>query len=113
MFVPVVLLIASLLFSSCSKDSEDITLPPGSDSIYIRNGGFSINDILIRVGRTVTWVNADTMKHSVTADDGSFDSGDILPGQLFSLTFNNVGIYDYYSRYKTSMRARVSVQGIR
>jgi plastocyanin len=49
----------------------------------------------IQVGDTVMW---DWMSpgHSVTADDGSFDSGVHSPPFTYSLTFDQPGVYPYY-----------------
>jgi plastocyanin len=38
-------------------------------------------------GDTIVWRNTGSMQHSVTADDGSFDSGLINPGGTWSRTF--------------------------
>jgi len=51
--------------------------------------------LTVTVGTTVTWTNDDTVAHTVTADDGSFDSGMIAPGGTFSFTFNTAGTYPY------------------
>lgn len=42
------------------------------------------------------WTNDDPMQHSVTADDGSFDSGMIDPGGTFSMEFDTPGTFAYY-----------------
>ena len=40
--------------------------------------------------------------HTVTADDGSWDSGDLQPGDEFDRTFDRAGVYTYYCRYHGS-----------
>jgi plastocyanin len=35
-------------------------------------------------------------QHTITADDGSFDSGILNPGDTFSLTFDTPGTSAYY-----------------
>ena len=42
-------------------------------------------------GETVEWSNISSRLHTVTADDDSFDSGDIEAGDRFELTFDTVG----------------------
>jgi len=112
MIVSGFMLIASFLFSSCSKD-DDATAA-ALTTVNIQNGAFSIPDHIIVTGTPVTWINNDGVKHTVTSEDGTtFDSGDIMPGQSFTLTFNNIGVYNYYSKYKTDMKAKVTVKGFR
>ena len=41
----------------------------------------------------MVWVNDDSRSHNVTADDGTFDSGAIAPGDSFSFTFNEEGTW--------------------
>ena len=61
----------------------------------------------VRVGETVTWMNNDGIGHSVTADDGSFDSSPscgtlggrcLQRGETFAQTFNKPGRFPYYCR---------------
>jgi hypothetical protein len=51
----------------------------------------------IKKGTTVKWVNpANGVMHTVTADKNSFTSdADLEPGQSFSVTFNQVGPFNY------------------
>ena len=51
----------------------------------------------VEVGDTVTWTNDDDREHTVTADDGSFDSGKLRTGKSFSKTFEKAGKYPYGS----------------
>lgn len=111
MIVSGFMLIASFLFSSCSKDDDATAAAYGT--VNIQNGTFSIPDHIVVAGTPVTWINNDGVKHTVTSEDGTFDSGDIMPGQSFTLTFNNIGVYNYYSKYKLDMKAKVTVKGFR
>lgn len=57
---------------------------------------FSPANVTIDVGDTVTWVNADSVApHTVTANDGSFDSGLMANGATFARTFNSSGTFAY------------------
>jgi plastocyanin len=57
-------------------------------------------DILrVAVGTTVEWQNTGRNPHTVTADDGSFDSGNMDPGVEWSHQFTQAGVYRYYCRY--------------
>jgi plastocyanin len=63
---------------------------------------FAQQIVRIQPGETVEWTNEGRAPHSVTADDGSWDSGDLQPGAEFSHTFAEPGIYTYYCRYHGS-----------
>ncbi len=52
--------------------------------------------IEVKVGTTVVWTNNAPLAHTVTADDGSFDSGMIDVGKRWSYTFTRAGSYAFH-----------------
>lgn len=80
-----------------------------SNKIYMKNSVFSSASFTITVGGTVTWVNDDNMIHTVTADNGSFNSGDIQVGSSFSKTFSTTGTYPYHCTYHSGMTGTIVV----
>jgi len=114
----------SILFFSCSKDKSSLaasdngtiratgngTTTTGNSTINytttvsIQNSAFTPAEATVMVSGSILWVNNDAEQvHTVTADDGSFDSGDIQPGGTFTLTFNTVGPYPYHCKYHKEM----------
>jgi uncharacterized repeat protein (TIGR01451 family) len=73
--------------------------------------GYAPPSITIHVGDTVIWTNAGSYAHTVTADDGSFDSGQVNAGATFSMTFNTAGTYAYHCSPHPWMKGTVVVQG--
>ena len=61
----------------------------------MRNMAFAPGRMEIAAGTTVQWTNNDPLAHTVTAANGSFDSGLIQPGQTWAYTFSTPGTYDY------------------
>jgi plastocyanin len=53
-------------------------------------------ELHVAPGTSVTWTNPSAVEHTVTADDGSFDSGNVEPGETFSMEFDEPGRYQYY-----------------
>jgi plastocyanin len=71
---------------------------------------YSVNQLMIALGTTVTWTNDDPgVMHTVTAADGSFDSGFLETGESFSYTFNTPGEFEYFCVPHPWMRARIVV----
>jgi len=57
---------------------------------------FGPKRVEISAGGTVTWTNNDPLVHTITADDGSWDSGPVEPGQSWSHTFTRPGEYAFH-----------------
>jgi LPXTG-motif cell wall-anchored protein len=79
----------------------------GATTVVHVGSGFTFNPsaVTIHVGDTVTWQHdSSSTMHSVTADDGSFDSSPNCPptclgaNSSFSHTFNTAGTFRYYCK---------------
>ena len=57
---------------------------------------FAPRIVRIPVGGTVEWANEGRSQHDVTADDGSFASAELGPGEAFAETFATEGAYPYF-----------------
>ena len=76
----------------------------------ISNFTFSPNPLTIPVGTTVQWTNDDSVTHTVTANDGSFDSNDVSPHGTFTHTFNQAGTIAYHCNIHQSMHGTITVE---
>jgi plastocyanin len=91
----------------------------GSAMVHIQNGSSantSLNGffpqkltLVIGVNNSVYWVNDDYSVHTVTANDGSFDSGFIQPGGNFTYTFTTPGTYRYHCSVHVWMTGTVVI----
>jgi len=74
---------------------------------------FEPKTINVQPGTTVRWMNYGKHPHTVTSNDGRWDSGDIPPGAAYSATFQHPGTYYYYCRHHTkgNMRGTIVVGG--
>lgn len=100
-----------IAFWSCSKETSDYSSGGNNDpfKIFMRNSVFSNTSLRVTAGTTVTWVNNDTQVHTITANDGSFSSGDMAVNASFSYTFNAIGTYPYHCAYHSSMTGTIIV----
>jgi plastocyanin len=64
--------------------------------IWVRDSIFNPAMLRIGVGTTVVWHFEGRNPHTVTADDGSWDSGYLQRGQTFRITFDKPGRYAYH-----------------
>ena len=71
--------------------------------------GYSPVTRKIAPGTWVTWSNAGTDAHTVTAADDSFDSGELDPSEGFSWYFDESGTYDYVCTLHPWMQGRIIV----
>jgi plastocyanin len=92
------------------QQEVDITEPNPDDST---SWGFRPADVVIDVGSTVVWRNNGKMAHTVTANDKSFDSGNIAPGATWTHRFDTPGVVAYHCTPHPWMKAlvRVAVPG--
>ena len=88
---------------------EGALFPPCADT----NACFSPYTITVESGDAVTWVNKDTVLHTVTGEtphpDGNFDNW-MLPGKDFTFEFETVGEYPYHCSVHPWARGVVVVE---
>ena len=82
---------------------------PADDRIEIAGFAFAPTPVEVPVGSVVTWANLDPTAHTVSADDGSFDSGTLEPNASFETTFERAGTFAYFCQIHPTMRGSVRV----
>jgi len=118
------LLIAAILFFACSKGGYSSNSGGGSGGgtgggggttsniIYMKGSAFSNPSLTVVTGTTVTWMNDDNMTHTVTSDNGVFNSGNMAPGSSYSYTFSAAGTFNYHCIIHSGMTGSVTVSGM-
>lgn len=66
--------------------------------------------VTIQVGDSVTWTNEDSVAHTATAGDGSFDTGSIAGGASDTVTFDTAGTFAYSCSIHPQMTGSVVVE---
>jgi plastocyanin len=80
-------------------------------SVGIGDNFFDPPDAAVEPGSTITWTNNGARPHTVTADDGSFDSGVLNPGDSYTVAFDGQGTVTYFCAIHPEMRGSVTVGG--
>lgn len=68
-------------------------------SVSILDFKYEPATLSVTAGTTVTWTNNGAAPHTVTAADGSWDSGNLDAGATFSKTFDTAASIAYYCKY--------------
>ena len=79
-------------------------------TVIMRNMAFGTIPSGLKVGDTIIWANQDSVPHTVTARDHSFDLR-IGPGQSSRVTLTKAGSYQIYCVIHSPMRASFTVGG--
>ena len=80
-------------------------------SVNIGDNFFDPPQAAVEPGSTITWTNKGDEPHTVTADDGSFDSGRLNPGDSYTVAFGGQGTVTYHCEIHPEMRGSVTVGG--
>ena len=79
-------------------------------SVHIRDDKFVPATVTVLAGRNVTFVNDDDDAHTVTADDGSWDSEGLNQGQSWTHAFTKAGKIAYHCTVHPFMKATIVVK---
>ncbi len=91
------------------KDSHKAMAQYSQNVVTMQNLQFIPSQITIPAGETITWNNQDSVPHTVTLDNGSWDSGVVQPGHSVSTMFPTQGTYTYHCRIHPFMHGNIVV----
>lgn len=96
------------LFGGAPAPAGGASAPGGGASLTIKSFSFSPNPLAAKVGDTVTVTNLDGTNHTVTAIDGSFDTGPFSGGsKTFRLT--KAGTFNFHCNIHNFMTGVIQV----
>ncbi|MGH9036271.1 MAG: plastocyanin/azurin family copper-binding protein [Acidimicrobiia bacterium] len=115
------LLLVGLLLSGCSlfeggnTNGGAVAPPPasvgaGHGKVVIQGIAYNPARVEVPAGQELVWTVADNgLTHTVTADDGSFDSGRLASGE-FRRAFTTSGEISYHCEVHARMKGTVVVK---
>lgn len=80
-----------------------------SVKVDIANFAYNPDPVRVEAGGKVIWLNEDSVAHTATADDGSFDTGEIEEGKLKSESFKQPGTFTYHCEIHPEMHGTIEV----
>jgi plastocyanin len=113
--VPLIALVAVLVTFSITDGSTSSAATAGREAgsgtaITIEDFRYSPDPITVATGATITVTNEDRTVHTITADDGKFDTGDLADGAQGTITFDASGTYTYHCDVHNYMTGTIKVR---
>lgn len=113
----IILSIACLVIAGCTLPQTSKIVTGGmvstnfeSNTIQIKNYTYDPSDISVKGGSTIKITNNDSVAHTLTADNKSFDTGSIEPGQTVDLVIPSTdGTYGFYCIPHPYMKGKLIV----
>lgn len=102
---PAAALVAAALLPSAARAADPL-------SVSIQFSAFAPQQVELLPGETVQWSNVSERRHTVTADDGSFASDELLGGSTFAQRFDDVGAHPYHCSVHPTMTGEVDVRRV-
>lgn len=78
--------------------------------VKIDNFTFNAQQVTVKAGDTVTWVNHDDIPHTVTSTNMAFRSKALDTDDKFSFTFATPGSYAYFCSLHPHMTGTIVVE---
>jgi plastocyanin len=105
----VVLAAAAVLALAVTGASQ--TASTATKAVAIKAAGFQPATVTIATGDAVKWTNRDTKTHQVVANNGSFASAVIRPGNGYTHVFRSAGTFRYHDALHPTLTGKVVVKG--
>lgn len=99
-----------------TEAEQAASAPADAQQVTIRDMAFSVDELTVPVGSTVTWLNEDDAGHTVTHGEGGAPEGEALfdeavnAGQTVSYTFEQPGTYPVTCKIHKDMQMTITVE---
>jgi len=96
LIVPIVAVVAIVATATLGSDSGDAQATQRANEVVIKDFAYAPDPLPVSAGGTVIVRNLDDAAHTVTADDDSFDTGDMAGGSTKRFVVDEPGRYAYH-----------------
>ncbi len=109
-FLRLAALFTALASTPCLAEDLDNAAASPTATVSMDHNTFIPSEITVAPGTTVTWVNNETMPHTVVDPNKGFRSKTLVKDAKFSFTFTTAGDYDYLCSIHPNMKGKVIVK---
>ena len=90
---------------------ENQASPTSETIINVKDFAFNPATFTVKIGTKITWINNDNVPHTITSDSGNLlNSPNLAPGNSFSFTFTDIGIFKYHCNIHKMMKGEIIIQ---
>jgi len=104
------LVFAALASTPCLAEDANNAVAAPMTTVSMDHNTFIPSEITVAPGTTVTWVNNESMPHTVVDLNKSFRSKTLAKDASFSFTFATAGDYSYLCSIHPNMKGKVIVK---
>lgn len=108
--LPLTVVALATLISSLGMNDPILDDKDKVTEIVIEDTQFKPDEVKIKKGEKVRWINKDNRDHIIMAKDQSFKSENLRNGEKFEHKFDEVGSFDYICVYRPRMLGVVKVE---
>ena len=83
---------------------------PATHQVTIEAVRFDPQELTVKVGDTIVWMNHDPFPHTATAVGRQFDSREIAAGRSWKYTARRKGVFAYACRLHPTMLGTLRVE---
>lgn len=98
--------------SDTAADAPSATVADGQEAtINIAGFAFDPVDLTVAAGTAIKVTNSDAAAHTLTADAGAFDTGNLNAGESGSVTAEGSGAVPYHCEIHEYMKGTIRIEG--
>ena len=107
---------SAVAMASCSDDADipstsdvNASVPVSTATVTITSEGFDPDSATVQAGEAVTFENGDDQDHRVVADDDTFNTGTLKPGESTVVLFSEAGTVKFSDALDPSHTGQIEV----
>ena len=101
---------AGLLMAGTAASTSKAVSADQAHTIVIENVQFNPQNLTVKTGDQIIWINKDLFPHSATASAKAFDSQAIAPNASWNWVASKPGTYTYVCTFHPTMKGTITVQ---
>ncbi len=95
--------------SSSSTAAHPAGVKSGQVSVAIDNFSYTPSTLTVKVGSTITVTNMESVEHTLSADNGSFNTGTLNKGKSTHFKLTKPGVYSFHCEFHPFMKGSIKV----